>query len=68
MEAIIGRKDEVVDRLVSGIEFLMKKNKIKVIVSQASFVNKTTVKVTGSINHLVMAKNIIIATGSKITR
>ena len=68
MEAIIGRKDEVVDRLVSGIEFLMKKNKIKVIVGQASFVNKTTVKVTGSINHLVMAKNIIIATGSKITR
>ena len=68
MESVIGRKDNVVDRLVSGIEFLMKKNKINVISGQASFVNEKTVKVTGSTDYRVQAKDIIIATGSKISK
>ena len=37
MEDVIKRKDSITQRLVSGIEFLMKKNKIKVIYGQASF-------------------------------
>ncbi len=68
MESVIERKDNVVNRLVSGIEFLMKKNKINVISGQASFVNENIVKVTGSTDYRVQAKDIIIATGSKISK
>jgi len=64
---MINRKNEVVKQTTSGIDFLMKKNKITVYRGVGSFVNKNTVKVTkgdGSTEE-ISAKNIIIATGSK---
>ena len=62
MEDVIKRKVSITQRLVSGIEFLMKKNKIKVIYGQASFINENTIKVEGASNYKIKAKDIIIAT------
>ena len=67
MKQVIDRKDKVKDQLVSGIDFLMKKNKIQVISGQAAFVDKNTVSVKDTKNYTIKAKNIIIATGSKIS-
>jgi len=67
MKQVIDRKDKIKDRLVSGIDFLMKKNEINVISGQASFMDKNTVTVKGEENHIIKAKNIIVATGSKIS-
>jgi dihydrolipoamide dehydrogenase len=64
---MINRKNEVVKQTTSGIDFLMKKNKITVYRGVGSFVNKNAVKVTkgdGS-SEEISAKNVIIATGSK---
>lgn len=68
MKQVIVRKDKVRSRLVSGIDFLMKKNEINVISGQASFVDSETVSVKGNENYIVKAKDIIIATGSKISK
>ncbi|WP_313259990.1 dihydrolipoyl dehydrogenase [Lacrimispora sp.] len=67
MKQVIDRKDKIKDRLVSGIDFLMKKNEINVISGQASFMDKNTVTIKGEENHIIKAKNIIVATGSKIS-
>lgn len=68
MKKVIDRKDKVKDRLVSGIDFLMKKNEITVISGEASFIDKNTVYVKGKENYKVTCENIIIATGSKICK
>lgn len=68
MKQVINRKDEVKERLVSGIDFLMKKNEINVISGLASFVDENTVAVTGHDSYIIKAKDIIIATGSKISK
>jgi dihydrolipoamide dehydrogenase len=67
MKQVIDRKDKIKDRLVSGIDFLMKKNEINVISGQASFMDKNTVTVKGEESYIIKAKNIIVATGSKIS-
>lgn len=66
-EQMIARKKGVVDQNVSGIKYLMDKNKITVLEGVGSFEDATHVKVTkedGS-SETVEAKNVIIATGSK---
>jgi len=68
MEKIIGRKDEVKDRLVAGVEFLMKKNKIQVLKGEASFQSNKSVIVNGDISYNIEYKDVIIATGSRITK
>jgi len=67
MKQVIDRKDKIKDRLVSGIDFLMKKNEINVISGQASFMDNNTVTVKGEENYIIKAKNMIVATGSKIS-
>lgn len=67
MKQVIARKDKIVRRLVSGVGFLLKKNEITVISGKASFIDEGTVAVAGDKNYTVKAKDIIIATGSKIT-
>jgi len=61
------RKDAIVGQLVSGVNFLMKKNKIKVINGVATIIDPKTVGVLGT-NEKVKADNIIIASGSKPSR
>lgn len=68
MPRVIERKEEVRNKLVSGIDYLMEKNNITVLTGTASFVDNTTVKVTGEKNYKVKSKDIIIATGSKISK
>lgn len=66
-EQMIARKKGVVDQNVSGIKYLMDKNKITVLEGVGSFEDATHVKITkgdGS-SETVEAKNVIIATGSK---
>ena len=67
MNKVIERKDNVAERLVSGIEYLMKKNKIRVISGNASFTDKNIVNVLGDDNYTIYGRDIIIATGSKIS-
>ena len=63
---MISRKNDVVTQTTKGIEFLMKKNNIKVYNGFGSFVDKNKVKIKSSDEEIVIeSKNIIIATGSK---
>ncbi len=64
---MIARKANVVEQNVSGIKYLMDKNKITVFEGVGSFEDATHIKITkndGS-SEVVEAKNTIIATGSK---
>jgi dihydrolipoamide dehydrogenase len=66
-EQMIARKQGVVDQNVSGIKYLMDKNKITVFEGVGSFEDATHIVVTkndGS-TETIEAKNTIIATGSK---
>ncbi len=66
IEQMIARKASVVDQNVSGIKYLMDKNKITVLEGVGSFEDATHIKVThGGKSETVEAKNVIIATGSK---
>lgn len=64
---MIQRKDDVVTQTVSGINFLMKKNKIDVVHGVGSFVDANTISVAKADGTSVeiKTKNTIIATGSK---
>lgn len=68
MGKIINRKDEVKDRLVAGVEFLMKKNKIQVFKGEASFLSNNSVVVNGETSYNIEFKDVIIATGSRMSR
>jgi dihydrolipoamide dehydrogenase len=60
------RKNQVVSTLVQGIQYLMRKNKVKVINGKASFITSNTVRVKGEgTEQQVSADKIIIATGSE---
>lgn len=65
-EQLINRKADVVKQNTSGLNFLMKKNKIEVLKGVGSFVNKNEIKVEDDGKETrVKAKYFIIATGSK---
>ena len=70
MNRIIARKDEVVRRLVGGVESLMKSNQVTVIRGTASFVSDTEVKIheNAGEEYTMTFDDVIIATGSKISR
>ena len=67
MPQMIKRKNEVVSQTCSGIDFLMKKNKITVFHGHGSFVNKNTINVAKAdgTTETVETDKTIIATGSK---
>ncbi|RQR39919.1 MULTISPECIES: dihydrolipoyl dehydrogenase [unclassified Burkholderia] len=67
---MLGRKDAIVEKMTSGIEFLFKKNKITWLKGHGKFAGKTDagvqIEVSGEGDtEVVTAKNVIIATGSK---
>lgn len=62
LKKVIAKKNDVKDRLVAGIEFLLKKHDIQVMKGQASFIDDHVVRVN---DHEIQADHIIIATGSK---
>lgn len=65
LEKMIGRKRQVVDQTTLGINFLMNKNKIKVFEGVGRFIDATHIEVDGKKKMTLVAKNTIIATGSK---
>jgi len=67
LEQMVKRKADVVEKTTSGVDFLMRKNKIEVLRGWGSFVDKNTLKVTkddGSSEEISTDK-VIIATGSE---
>ncbi|HEX9979061.1 MAG TPA: dihydrolipoyl dehydrogenase [Flavobacterium sp.] len=67
IDQMIARKASVVDQNVSGIKYLMDKNKITVFEGVGSFEDATHIKVSksGGDSETIEAKYTIIATGSK---
>ncbi|WP_031513809.1 dihydrolipoyl dehydrogenase [Desulfofalx alkaliphila] len=64
-EKVQARKEDVVNKLVKGIEFLFKKHKIEFIKGEAKLKSNTEVEVkSGDEVIALQASNIIIATGS----
>lgn len=67
LKQMIDRKSAVVSQVTSGVDFLMKKNKIDVFHGMGSFIDKNTIKVTDAEGKetKVETDKAIIATGSK---
>lgn len=65
LEKMIGRKRQVVEQTTLGINFLMDKNKIIVFEGVGRFIDATHIEVDGKKKMTLVAKNTIIATGSK---
>jgi len=61
----LAEKDKIVNRLVKGVEFLMKKNRVEVISGEARLIGNSQVEVNGE---TYSAGKIIIATGSRPNR
>lgn len=66
ISVMMQRKNQVVDDVCNGVEFLMKKNKIAVFYGMASFLSAHEILVQQSQEKIILqADNIIIATGSE---
>jgi dihydrolipoamide dehydrogenase len=67
MPTMIQRKDQVVEQTCSGVEYLMKKNKIDVLHGHGSFVDKNTISIAkeDGTKQEIKTDKTIIATGSK---
>ena len=66
--ALMARKDKVVHTLVSGVEFLLKKNKVRFLKGKGKLTDPHTVEVTleDGKTERVTAASIILATGSVV--
>jgi dihydrolipoamide dehydrogenase len=66
LQQMMKQKDDAVDGLTKGVEFLMKKNKVDYIKGAGRLMSANTIEVTGpdGAKQTVNAKNIVIATGS----
>ncbi|UFZ01916.1 dihydrolipoyl dehydrogenase [Bradyrhizobium ontarionense] len=70
LPAMMNFKQQGIDGNVKGVEFLMKKNKIDVLVGKGKILGTGKLQVTGAdgTSQTVETKNIVIATGSDIAR
>ena len=66
-DGVIKRSRGVADKMSKGVQFLMKKNKIDVIMGTGKLVAKDKLEVTAAdgSKQIVEAKNIVIATGGR---
>ncbi|MDW7616776.1 dihydrolipoyl dehydrogenase [Peribacillus simplex] len=65
-ETVQERKKDVASKLVNGIQYLMKKNKIKVIQGRASILSSHRLRIeNGNKNEEIEASKVIISTGSE---
>lgn len=68
LDKMLAQKDEAVDGLTKGIEFLFKKNKVEYIVGTGRITGPGTVEAeTADGTQTLNTKNIVIATGSEVT-
>ncbi|MEZ0229103.1 MAG: dihydrolipoyl dehydrogenase [Planctomycetota bacterium] len=66
MKAIIARSRGVVDQIVKGVEYLIKKNKIEHVKGEGRLLKATTVSVkTDKGERVLEAKKVILATGGR---
>lgn len=65
--AVVGRSRSVADKMSKGVQFLMKKNKIDVVMGNGVLLSPTKLEVTAAdgTKQVLEAKNIIIATGAR---
>lgn len=69
MEKVVERKNNIKNNLKSGIEYLINKNNVKLVRGNAEFIdNRTVIVKKGKDEYKINAKNIIIATGSNISK
>ena len=70
LPAMLKFKDEAVDGNVKGVEFLLKKNKIDAVFGTGKIIAAGKVEVKGNDGktQTLETKNIVIATGSDVTR
>lgn len=69
MKKVISRKNDIVNQLVQGIHYLLEHHNVKVVRGIGKIVDKETVYVKDkNIETVIHSKNIIIATGSKISK
>ncbi|SMF90430.1 dihydrolipoamide dehydrogenase [Paenibacillus uliginis N3/975] len=69
MAKVIEKKDKIKDTLVSGIDYLLEKNGVRVIRGSASFIdNKQVLVKNRKDEYTIQATNTLIATGSKISK
>ena len=59
------RKEEVTEKLRSGVELLLKANQVEVFSGKAMLADAHTVHVSGRESHLIKTEKILIATGSQ---
>ncbi len=67
LQKMLKRKERVIKTSTSGVDYLFKKNKITRYLGHAKFLDRSRVLVSGGDEETeIKAKNIIIATGSKV--
>ncbi|WP_135081852.1 dihydrolipoyl dehydrogenase [Terasakiella sp. SH-1] len=68
LDKMLERKDGVVKQLTQGVEFLMKKNKVKYIVGEGKVTgaDEVTVSLNAGGEEVLKSENIVIATGSDV--
>jgi len=68
LKAMLKAKDESVDGLTKGVEYLFKKNKVEWVKGAGGFKDKSTlaIKLNDGGSRELKAKNFIIATGSEV--
>ncbi len=64
---MLKQKDDAVNGLTKGVEFLMKKNKVETFLGAGEIIAPGKVRVTGDEAVELETKNIVIATGSEVT-
>lgn len=64
---MLKQKDDAVEGLTKGVEFLMKKNKVETFLGAGEIIAPGRVRVTGDETVELETKNIVIATGSEVT-
>lgn len=64
---MLKQKDDAVEGLTKGVEFLMKKNKVETFLGAGEIIAPGKVRVTGDKTVELETKNIVIATGSEVT-
>lgn len=62
LKQVVKRKDDIVNKLTSGVSMLLKKNKVDVYNGEAKVKDSNTIEVNGEV---LNTKNIIIATGAR---
>ncbi len=67
LKKVMARKDAVVNRLIRGVQFLIKKNNIQLVEGKGTVLSKNQIRIrkTDGSKEIFDAKNIIIATGSE---